>query len=161
VGQLTCSPEKNEILKGEAVRVTGAALGVEEARPGLRSNLRFGQAKQPGDIAGAIRFHELQNVRNYLRMSLPSPASATLLGLFLLFLLFVQFLASPFGRLLLRRAGPLLRQTGLQRIHQVDDLGLGRGSLRGDFLPLDLTLDGLEYPFTYRVVIILGSELVV
>jgi len=44
LGELSGGAEKNEILKGEAVAVAGAALESEEPRPSLGPNLSLGQA---------------------------------------------------------------------------------------------------------------------
>jgi hypothetical protein len=58
--ELAGGAKKNQILKGETVGVSGAAVEDEKPCPGLGSNLRLGQTQEPGDVAGGIGLHELQ-----------------------------------------------------------------------------------------------------
>src|SRR5256712_3243950 len=55
--------------------------------------------------------------------------------------------------------GALAFQARLERLHQIDDLRLGRlGRLLGDLLALHLALDLLEHPFPVVVLVLVGLE---
>src|SRR5215213_7915343 len=90
-------------------------------------------------------------------------SAASSLALLRGFLVLIRFdlCAHPLGRLFVGSAGTPFGQAGLQRVHEVDDLGLGWGRFGRDLLAFDFLLNGLEHAFSDGVVIVLGPKLVV